>query len=102
MRSTPRLEWSGLRFLREAHADGVESTVDIQYFARDARSEIGAQKGCRVPHVLGRYIPAQRRDFGNLIQHLAEAGDTRRRERLYRSCRDAKDARAHRAQVRCK
>lgn len=66
---------SAFRCAGEAHSDGVESTVDVHDFAGNSSGEVGAQEGGGVADVFRCDIPAKRRDFRDLIQHLAKAGD---------------------------
>ena len=69
-------------FLRKAHAHRAESAIDVEDLAGDAVGEIRAQERGGIAHVFERDIAAQRRDFGDAAQHLAEAGDAGGGERL--------------------
>src|SRR5262245_19618025 len=72
----------------EAHSDVGVTRVDIERLAGDAGCEVGAEKGRRVADVLDRDVPLERRDLLDVVQHLPESGDARRRQRLDRPCRN--------------
>src|SRR5579863_7986124 len=86
-------------FLRKAHADGVETAVDVQDLAGDSGGEVGAEECGGIANVFLGDIAPERGHFGNPVQHLAEPGDPCRSERLDRTRRDAVDPYSPRAQV---
>src|SRR5687768_3669539 len=90
----------GAGFLREAHADGAETRVDVSDLARDSVREIRTQESGRVAHVLERHVPAQRRDVRDAAQHLAKAGDAGGCQGLDRARGNAVHADVVRPQVR--
>jgi hypothetical protein len=59
MESNRALSSTSVRF-SECHSYGAESAVDVQNFARDASSQIGAEKRCCISDILGGDIAADR------------------------------------------
>src|SRR5690606_30749694 len=81
------------------HGGGVEAAVDVEDLAADARSQIGAQEGCRVADFLDGHVAAQRGLALVGGEHLAEALDAGGGQGADRAGGDGVDASAFRAKA---